>query len=119
MLYAGINQIQGVEGLIIINAGQYLLWDNLKKIRLPILTITHEEDGGPLKDLSEDDYKRYFSSSINPQFVVFSGGHTGTSHQAIQDGQLYQHGLRGLEKEFSQTVIDFIDSYEIQPSQIK
>jgi pimeloyl-ACP methyl ester carboxylesterase len=111
VLYAGINQIQGVEGLIVINSGQYLLWGNLKKIELPILAITHEEDGGPLKDLSDDDYRRYFSSSINPQIVVFSGGHTGTSRQAIQAGQRYQHGLRGLEKEFAHTVIDFIDFY--------
>jgi hypothetical protein len=115
--YAGINQIQGVEGLIIINAGQYLLWDNLKKIKLPILAITHEEDGGPLKDLSNDDYMRYFSSSINPKIVVFSGGQTGTSRQAIESSQRYQHGLRGLEKDFAQVVIDFIDSYEVQPSQ--
>ena len=112
--YAGINKINGVEGLIIINAGQYLLFEGLKKIKLPILAMTHEEDSGPLKDMSED-FSRYFPSSIDPQIVVFSGGVTGTSLIATRDGQKFQHGLRGLEKEFAQAVIDFIDSYETYP----
>ena len=42
--------------------------------------------------------------------VTLSGGLIGVSREARFLSQKYQHGLRGLEKEFAQTVIGFIDS---------
>jgi hypothetical protein len=111
VLNAGANHIQGVEGLVVINAPDTgLRWGELKKIKLPILAVTHEEDAGPLKDLSADDFKKHFKSSIRPEIVIFSGGVTGTSREANQFTQKYQHGLRGLEQQFAQAVIDFIDA---------
>lgn len=110
ILHAGSNHIQGVDGLIVINPPSLILWGEMKKVKLPILGITHEEDYSPFKDLSVEDFKKIYSSSIRPEIVVFSGGHTGTGYEASRDTQKYQHGLRGLEQKFVNAVIDFIDS---------
>lgn len=107
VLYAGERQIKGVEGLIAINPGASGQFNNFKKITLPLLLITHEQDGG-LTGYSEGIFKSLCPNSTRPQNTIFSGGVTGTSIEARGSTQRYQHGLRGLEKEFANTVIDFI-----------
>jgi len=118
VMHAGANKVQGAEGLIVINPPRFTYNPysrsgtivDFKKITLPFLLITHKEDHGLYKGFSADFFRRLFPASIRPEIVTFSGGHTGTSPEATHLSQLYQHGLRGLEKVFAQTVIDFIDS---------
>ena len=118
VLHAGASNIQGVEGLIVINPPRGIYthltrsgtFVDFKKITLPILLVTHEMDHCGLRGWSEEFLRVVFPSSAKPEMVTFSGGRTGTSPQATHLSQRYQHGLRGLEKEFAQTVINFIDS---------
>lgn len=107
VLYAGERQVEGVEGLIAINPGASGRFNNFIKITLPLLLITHELDGG-LTGYSEGIFKSLCPNSTRPQNTIFSGGVTGTSREAKGSTQKYQHGLRGLEKEFANVVINFI-----------
>jgi hypothetical protein len=116
--HAGASGIKGVKGLIAINPPRNIYNSfsrrgtivDFSKITLPFLLITHEEDNGNFKGMSDKLFKLVFSSSMKPEMVVFSGGITGSSAEATHLSQKYQHGLRGLEEEFAQTVINFIDS---------
>ncbi len=104
---AGAKQIKGVEGLIAINPGAGYYLGDFNKIALPFLLITHELNEWTT-GFSENEFKRRYSNSSRPQNTIFSGGRTGTSRMATVLSQKYQHGLRGLEKEFANVVIDFI-----------
>jgi len=119
VLHAATNKIQGVEGLVIINPPTMIRWGEMKKIELPILVLVHEEDGGPFKFTSNEDFKAICPSSKRPQLVTFSGGLTGKGVNATRLTQKYQHGLRGLEKKFVQTVINFIDSNVTSTTSVK
>ena len=106
--YAGEKQIQGVEGLIAINPGASGRYNDFSKIKLPFLLITHEKDGG-LNGWSPGVFSDYICpNSIRAKNVIFKGGLVGTSREARGSTQKYQHGLRGLEKEFADAVIEFI-----------
>lgn len=129
VMHAGARQIKGVEGLIAINPASIILGIqrsssgilnlnpramslliDLDEITLPIMLIVHEKDWNTWAYLTEGFFKQLFSSSKRAEIVMFSGGRTGTSPEATHLSPDYQHGLRGLEKEFVQTVINFIDS---------
>lgn len=106
--YAGENQIQNVEGLIAINPGAGGRYNYFSKIKLPFLLITHERDGG-IKGYSPDFFSKYVCrNSVRAKNAIFKGGRVGTSREALGASQKYQHGLRGLEKEFYEVVKNFI-----------
>ena len=124
---AGASQIKGVEGLFAINPPSgaigierfpsgYInyrsinLLVDLDEITLPVMVMVHEKDGNVWPHLTEDFIKQLFSSSKRVEIVMFSGGRIGTSIEATRKTVEFQHGLRGLEKEFAQTAINFIDS---------
>jgi hypothetical protein len=123
--YAGARNILGVKGLIVINppresylpvrnnqsvVSYYGTFVEFEKITLPILMVTHEMDNCGLRNWSKQFLRGVYPSSANSEMVTFSGGRTGTSPEATHLTVEYQHGLRGLEKEFAQAVINFIDS---------
>ena len=123
--HAGANNIQGVKGLIVINPPResyavmrgdtsvftaYGNFVDFKKITLPILMVTHEKDNCGLRNWPKQYLWDVYPSSANPEMVTLSGGRIGTTPEATHVSQKYQHGLRGLEKEFARTVIKFIDS---------
>jgi len=104
---AGERQIKGVEGLIAINPGAGGRLSNYKRIFLPVLLITHELDGG-MKGFTAEEFKRRCPKSVRAKNSIFRGGVTGTSREATGSTQKYQHGLRGLEKQFVEVVVNFI-----------
>ena len=125
VMYAGARNIQGVTGLIVINPpresyvaqranySEFIAFGtfvDFTRITLPILMVTHEMDNSGLRNWSKHYMRGVYPSSANPEMVTLSGGRTGTSPEATHKSERYQHGLRGLEKEFAQTVINFIDS---------
>jgi len=129
VMYAGASQIKGVKGLIAVNPASIILGIqrsstgilnlnpramslliDLNEITLPIMLIVHEKDWNTWSDLTEGFFKQLFSSSKKAEIVMFSGGRTGTSPEATHLSPDYQHGLRGLEEELAQAVINFIDS---------
>jgi len=117
VMHAGACGIQDVKGLIAINPPKFTYNNysrsgtivDFKKIKLPILLVTHKEDHSLYKNFSNSFFKQIFPASANAEIVIFSGGRVGSSPEATHLSQLYQHGLYGLEKEFAQTVINFID----------
>jgi len=111
VMYAGGSQIKGVEGIVALNPPMFSysgMTKDLNKIELPFLVVTHQHDGSNFKNYSNQMFKKSLPSSPNPKLVVLTGGLVGSSVEATQSTQKYQHGFRGKEKEFAQTVIDFI-----------
>jgi hypothetical protein len=120
VMYCGTKDIKGVDGLISINAPREAyspqtrngILIDYKMIKLPFLMVTHEYDNGMYKGWSPSFFSSIFSSSVMPRLVVLSGGRIGGTAEATHLSQRYQHGLKGVEKEFVQTVYEFINSVE-------
>jgi len=93
--------------LILINPGAGGRLNNYKRISLPVLLITHELDGG-MKGFTAEEFKRVCPKSVRAKNSIFRGGVTGISREATGSSQKYQHGLRGLEKQFVEVVVSFI-----------
>lgn len=110
VMNAGCNRIRDVQGIIIINlcGGEIQNHLNFRNIRLPILIVTHEKDMSYMKNWTPEHLKYTFPNSSKADIIVFSGGVVGEGPQATHLSQRWQHGLRGLEKEFVKTVSDFI-----------
>ena len=107
---AGRRQVQGVEGLILINPPFNV---RAELITIPILIVTHEKDNSSMKTLTAEQIRNFYYQSPKAEIVIFSGGVVGSGPQATHLTQKYQHGLRGLETEFVQTVVQFIDDTTI------
>jgi pimeloyl-ACP methyl ester carboxylesterase len=120
VMHAGALQVENVEGLIIINPRKDMyspfhrdgVYAKFSNITLPVLVITHELDNSNMKTLSSDMVQHIYRQSPKAEIVVFSGGVVGSGPSATHLTQKYQHGLRGLETEFVQEVVRFIDAVQ-------
>jgi hypothetical protein len=121
VMHAGALQVEDVEGLIIINPRKDMyspfhrdgVYAKFSNITLPVLVITHELDNSNMKTLSSDMVQHIYRQSPKAEIVLFSGGVIGSGPSATHLTQKYQHGLRGLETEFVQEVVRFIDAVTI------
>ena len=117
VMYAGESQVRGVEGLIIINPRKDMyspfhkdgVYAKFSYIKRPVLLVTHEKDNSNMKNLNQETVSQIFRQSPKAEIVTLSGGVVGSGPNATHLTQKYQHGLRGLETEFVQTVVRFID----------
>ena len=82
---------------------------------VPIIERAFESDSWhiPVLNMEGEKIADIFADYICPNSIraknaIFKGGLVGTSREARGSTQKYQHGLRGLEKEFAEVVIAFI-----------